>query len=316
MSFGNTEKAIAAAAELHPGLFVADIGCTVEPSLLPPDTVFAEFSENPADAGKGKINRYSGSDAILRRMISMALGRRTEERKDNEGKGKLVVFSSPCGGSGSSVLAEAYAVRCAKKTGGEEKNGVALLNLEACRSRDSLGFSDFPASISELIFAVKSGNMPGGRDLRKYFVRASTAAGIYLTAPPEYSCDVSELEAEEASGLIREMKSFFGTTVVDLPFGFSDFCRSFYSAADRIVSVCDGTEASVRRIADADKALSHIGGIVKDTAPPRLSVIINKSDDAPEDYPECRIFGRIRKYTGNEAMNFRIAAEADFFDYL
>ncbi|MCD7859349.1 MAG: hypothetical protein LUH51_04150 [Firmicutes bacterium] len=147
------------------------------------------------------ICKFQKADLIYKQILSLYAEKASNALgfSAHENKGNVLVFSSPCGGVGTSVMAAACAVNAA----GRNKS-VLYINLEKFGSADLYFEGPGQYGMSDLIFAVKSrkANLPlklegcVRQDVRKVFYYAQARNAL----------DMMEMRTEEILRLISELK--------------------------------------------------------------------------------------------------------------
>ena len=165
-------------------------------------------------------------------------------------RGKVVIFSSPCGGSGTSTLAAACTAHFAL-TGKQS----LYLNLEDFGGADTYFSGEGVADMSDVVYAVKRrrGSLP--IKLESYARRDSSNACYFSTA--KMALDMLELTAADRQELVSVLAESEGYdyVIVDMPFDLCKESRELFQKAHVIVWVSDGTPAANQKTARAYEAL-------------------------------------------------------------
>ena len=285
--FTDPGAACSAAAEETPDLFVSEPGFGILPEMLPRGTLLLRLSEGNDKPDLHSVSKYEGADVILRYFLRLISEGRKGAGAGTRPGGRLVIFSTPCGGSGSSSLCEAFGIRESAKRykkedvrqeslpeGRETRSpDCALLNLECCRSPESLGYGQ-KSGLSALILAVKNrrGDLSGM--IRSAVFPADGACGLFVTGPPDYPEDTDGMTPEERLVLVRGFLSEFGTVLLDIPFSLCEGNLRLFDAADRIIMTSAADESAVLRINLALGALGRLDRIRKSGNLEKVRVII------------------------------------------
>lgn len=331
LSFTDPEIAYAEASSVRPALFVADEEFGISPGMLPEATaclLLTRDEEAGRDKGVPCVSRFRGADALLRSFLRAASADAAPDvgRKAGPG-GRLVLFTTPCGGSGSTTLCEAYAIRIAKegkekrKESGNAQNAdtvsrreAAILNLECCRSGCTLGYSG-SAGLSPVILAVKSrrGNLSGM--IGGAVFPSAEAGGVYVTGPPDLPEDIDELDPQEMKRLVSAFLSEFGTVAADIPFGFSGRNLELFDMADRIVMTSMPDAGSAGRISQALSAVARLDAIRNTRNLVKMRAVFRGDGfEAPKELPSGA--SGIAEWLGAGAgrLSVRLSATGGWFD--
>ena len=106
--------------------------------------------------------------------------------KMTEDGSKVITFSSPCGGTGTSSVAAACAVNFAKK--GKK---VLYFNLEPFGSSDNFFNAEGQFDMSDIIYALKSAKANLALKLESCVKQDST--GVYFFSATKVALDMQEL---------------------------------------------------------------------------------------------------------------------------
>lgn len=184
---------------------------------------------------------------------------------------RVVAFTSPCGGTGSSTMAASYAVYCAKK--GKK---VLYLNLEKFGSSDLFFSAEGQFDMSDVIFALKSKKTNLSIKLESCVKQDVT--GVYFYSQTKNSLDMLELQLEEKTRLVSEIKlsGIYDVVIVDTDFGFDIDNLKFLKLAENIVWTGDGSEISNMKINRAYSALMLKEENEEEPLSSRIVLIYNK----------------------------------------
>ncbi|MGN0480836.1 MAG: chromosome partitioning protein ParA [Lachnospiraceae bacterium] len=169
----------------------------------------------------------------------------------NEGGTNIIVFSSPCGGVGTSIMAAACAVHYAMM--GKK---VIYLNFENYGSSDLYFASIGDADMSDLIFAIKSKKT--NLSIKFESCVRQDKSGVFYYSPSKVALDMLEFSNEERMQLLSEI-NFSGTydyIIVDSRFRLDKL--DLFNMATRIVLVGDGSETSNTKISRAYTAVQFL----------------------------------------------------------
>ena len=199
------------------------------------------------------ICKFQKADLIYKQILSVY----SEKASNITGfaahadKGNVVVFTSPCGGVGNSVMAAACAVRAAAK---DKK--VLYLNLEKFGGADLFFSGEGQYGMSDVIFAVKSKKTNLPLKLEGCVRQADNK--VYYYAQAKNALDMLELKADEVLRLISELKLMGGYDyiIIDVDFSIDQETLKIYRQAQSVVMVSDGSAEANTKIQRAHEALA------------------------------------------------------------
>lgn len=177
------------------------------------------------------VCKYQKVDLIYKQILSIY----SEHAKNikgmmlAEGDTKLVAFCSPSGGSGSSAIAVASAIRFAAKG-----NKTLYLNLERFGSAETYFEASGQFDFSDIIFMLKSKKANLSMKLESCVKQDSR--GVYFYSAPKQSLDMLELRYDEIVRLIEELQlnGTYDYIFADLDF---EMCDDFLALLKRFHSV-------------------------------------------------------------------------------
>lgn len=255
-SFTEAEGALAALNNEKIDVFIADEGFMLDISRVPQRCGFSYFVESTdVDTVNGQhaICKFQKIDQIYKEILGIfsECAGNISGMKGGEDTAKVLVFSSPCGGAGTSCMAAAYAKRCAKAG-----KRVLYLNLERFSTADVFFKGEGPFGMSDVVFAVKNKKMNLALKLESC-VKCSTC-GVYYYSPAKVALERMELTAEEINDLISRLRNSgsYDIVVVDTDFDMSKETLKLMGGAHRVVWVGDGSEASNAKIRAAFESLA------------------------------------------------------------
>lgn len=199
------------------------------------------------------ICKFQKADLIYKQILSVY----SEKASSITGfvahadKGNIVVFSSPCGGVGNSVMAAACAARVAAK--GKK---ALYLNLEKFGGSDLFFNGEGQYSMSDIIFALKSKktNLP----MKLEGCVRQAANNVYYYAQTRNALDMLELTTEEIIRLISEIKLMgeYDYIIIDADFSIDKEMLKIYKQAQNVVMVSDGSCEANAKVERAFAALA------------------------------------------------------------
>lgn len=299
-SFTEQETALEAIVREKIDVFLADDIFGIPTEELPEKCGFAYFVDSPeVDTFKGSpaICQFQRTELIYKQILGVfsdALGE-TSVRNLYSGSAKVLVFSSPCGGTGTSSLAAACAVHYA--AAGKR---CVYLNLEDFGSADSYFSGEGAFSISDVIYAVKSRR--GSLSVKLESCLKRDASGVLYFSGPKVALDMMELNPEDRKELVSALvdSGICDCVLVDMPFDLKKETRGIYALAHVLVWVCDGQPVSIHKTAKAYEALKLLEQGGSNQLWERVCLLQNKlTSDAADPVPEgLRKAGGVRSVSG------------------
>lgn len=203
-SFTDLSVAIQTLSEVKIDVLIANDAFDVDVVKLPKRCGFAYFVDSPdIDMlnNQRTICKFQKADLIYKQILSIYsenAGNITG-LKISDDSCKLVAFTSPCGGTGSSTMAAA----CALHFAGQGKKTL-YLNLEKYGSSDSFFSAEGQFDMSDIIFALKS--KKANLSLKLESSVKQDNSGVYFYSQTKVALDMLELSADDILHLISELK--------------------------------------------------------------------------------------------------------------
>lgn len=254
-SFTEYEVAMKTIADAKIDVLVASDAFDIQEADVPKKCVFAYFADSAETEdinGIPVIGRYQKVDLIFRQILSLyAENAATSSKlKARGGSCKLIAFTSPAGGVGTSVAAVSFAQYCAA----HEKK-VLLLNLEDFGTSDVFFSDEGQFTISEIIYALKSKKANLSLKLESSVKR--DAKGVYFYSAPPLALDLLELTTEELLRMLAELmvSGGYDYIVIDIGFGLDGKSLEIFDQIDSIVFVSDGSVLANSKVIRMKNAL-------------------------------------------------------------
>lgn len=257
-------------------VFVASDSFDIDVSTLPNRCGFAYFVDSiDVDTVNDQraICKFRKADLIYKQILSIysenmgnAAGLKLED--DNA---KLVAFSSPCGGVGTSSVAAAFAVRLSK-----QGKKTLYLNLEKYGSSDVFFSGEGQFDMSDIVFSLKSKKVNLAMKFESCVKQDHT--GVYFYSQAKFALDMMELGKEEISRLISELRltGIYDYIVVDMDFSLSKDALDVFQTMSNIVMVGDGSDISNMKIFRAYNALAALEQNKDNSLLNKLVLVYNK----------------------------------------
>lgn len=275
-SFTQAEGLSAALENNKIDVLIASDACETALENLPKRCGLAYFVENhdiETVKGKPAICKFQKADLIYKQIISIYSENVSEVFgvKISDEACNLTAFVSPSGGVGTSTLAAAYAVACARSG-----KSVLYLNLEVFGAADSFFHAEGQFDMSDIIYALKS--RKGNIALKIESCVKQDETGVYFFSQPRMALDVMELDTNEVISLLKELRisGKFQTIVLDMGFGLDSTTLELYKNVSRFILVGDGTEISNAKLLRAYEALVALEQGMDMPISGKMSILYNK----------------------------------------
>lgn len=275
-SFTDLAIALSALPKERIDVFLADDSFKIEPAQLPPKCGFAYFVDSPEmDTVNGckAICKFQRTELMYKQILgvfSEALGDLSIRNVYSEST-KVIIFSSPCGGTGTSTLAAA----CSAHFAGIGKRSL-YLNFERFGEADIYFSAEGTANMSDVVYAAKSGR--GNLPIKLESCVKQDNCGVYYFSAAKVALDIMELTAEEKKKLISALiySNHYDYIIIDMDFDLEKQTLSLFHQAHMLVWVSDGLLSSNRKIARAYAALSVLEQNEQNPLSERVCTIQNK----------------------------------------
>lgn len=276
-SFSGPDAALEALAREKMDVFLAEDAFEIPKERLPDKCGFAYFVDSPeVDSVRGfpAVCRFQRTELLYKQILGLfsdALGE-TSVRNLYSGSTKTVAFSSPCGGTGTSTLAAACAMRYAAAG-----RRCLYLNLEDFGSAGAYFSGDGAADMSDVVYAVKSRR--GSLAMKLESCVRQDPCGVYFFSAAKVALDMMELTGEERGELVSALSGSgrYDVVIVDMAFDLRKETRAVFDQAHVLVWVSDGLAVSDFKIARAYGALRLLDQSGQGDLAERVCLLQNKS---------------------------------------
>ena len=255
--FSEFEPALPVIQESRVEILLADEDCPVDAERLPRRCTLIYLSDIQGIAsvqGHPAIFRYQNVEQIYKQMLGIYAenaGALPGSRIGSEDGARLIVFSSPAGGVGTTTLAAACAQYFAN-----HGSRTLYVNLETYGSADLFFSGTGQFDLSDVIYTIKSkkGNLP----LKLESCVKMDPNGVNYFSPPKIALDLTELKPEEYVELLKVLESMgkFDYVILDADFSIREDRLSLYRQAHCWVMVTDGTPSANQKTSRAYKSLT------------------------------------------------------------
>lgn len=275
-SFTEEQMALSALDRNRIDVFVASEAFDIDVAAIPNRCGFAYFVDS-ADIDtlreQRAICKFQKADLIYKQILSIYSENAgsISGLKLGDDSTKVIAFSSPSGGAGTSTLAAACAAHFA--AAGKK---VLYFNLERFGSSDSFFSAEGQFHMSDVIYALKSKKANLAIKLESYVKQDKK--GVFFYSPSKVALDMLELSTEDMIRLISELRLMgaYDYIVLDLDFSMDRDYVKVYKQAHAVVWTGDGSEISNSKIQRAYQALSIMEQNAEAPLTNRLCLIYNK----------------------------------------
>ncbi len=275
-SFTNQAVAMGVLEESRIDVFIASDVFEININEIPKRCGFAYFVESmdiDTVNEQRAICKFQKADLIYKQILSIYSENAgsVSGLKLGDESTKVVAFSSPCGGVGTSTMAAAYAYRLAK-----QGKKALYLNLERFGSADIFFEAEGQFDLSDLIFSIKS--KKSNLVMKLESCLKQDPSGVYFYSNTKIALDMLEFGTEDILLLLSELKLMgaFEYIILDIDFGMSKDMLKIYRQVHSLVWISDGNYSSNLKIQRAHKALGIIEANAEMPLMGRLCLIYNK----------------------------------------
>lgn len=275
-AFTNLEMALGAIRENRIDVFLACDSFDVNTAQLPETCGFAYLVDSAnveTVRGCSAIFKFQRIELIYKQLLGMYAEKSDAVAGNGDGGSgtRVILFSSPSGGTGTSTAAAAF---CRYFSAHGKK--MLYLDLEKLESVDCFFSGEGQAGMSDVIYALKSGNP--NLPLKLESAVKVDASGVYFYSSAKVALDMLEFRVDEMVRLINVLRTSgsYDHIVVDADFDIGQEGSKLLRLANRIVWVCDGSETSNRKIEQAVQALSILDKRLNVPVTGKLTLLYNK----------------------------------------
>ena len=254
-SFSDLDIAMKNIVDTKIDIFISSDLFEIPFEKIPQKCGFAYFVDSPDIEtlyNRTAICKYQKVDLIYKQLLSIyseKVGNVTGLRFTDDGC-KLIAFTSPSGGVGTSTVAASCALHFAlhgKKT--------LYLNLEDYGSSDVFFSSEGQFTFSDIIYALKSNKANLSMKLESCVKQDEN--GVFFFSQPNNSLDMLELSSEDVIRLLNELKLTcdYEYIVIDMQYSINDKKMEILKLVDCILLVSDGKEISNEKLLRSHNAL-------------------------------------------------------------
>ena len=275
-SFTNKSVALSTLESTKIDVLLASDLFEIDVKALPKRCSFAYFvdsAELDTVNGQRAICKFQKAELIYKQILSIYAenaGNLSGLKLQDDGM-KIIAFSSPCGGVGTSSMAAA----CSRYYASRGKRTL-YLNLEKFGSSDVFFSAEGRFDMSDIIYALKSkkANLP----LKLESCVKQDEHGVFFYSKSKIALDMLELNNEDMIRLISELQltGSFDYIILDIDFSLDREAILLFKKAHALVMISDGSESSNNKIFRAYSALSVLEQNADTPLTNRLVLMYNK----------------------------------------
>ncbi len=275
-SFTKPENALSVLESSRIDVLIASDAFEVDTTTLPKRCGFAYFvdSANVDSVNNQRaICKFQKADLIYRQILSIYSEKSgsISGLKLGDDSCRVIAFTAPCGGVGSSTMAAACALHYAAR--GER---TLYLNFEKFGSADAFFSAEGQFDMSDIIFALKSKN--ANLPMKMESCVKQDQRGVYFYSQSAVALHMLELGTDEIIRLVSESKLYgsYSYIILDLDFGLDKDSLKILTQANAVVWTGDGSEISNIKISRAYNALTILEQNAETPILNRTFLIYNK----------------------------------------
>lgn len=306
LAFTEQPAAISALTDGGADVFLASDRFEIDLSLIPRRCGFGYLvgsGDIEAVHGAPALSKYSRVDQLYRQILDLFDGVSDSVKYRSptlEKQTRVVTFSSPAGGTGTTSVAVAFARTIAMQS---QPGRVLYLSLDPVADT-SLTFG-LPASehgtFSDVIYAVK--RKRGNLQLQLDAHINKDSYGTLFFATAEQATDVLEFSDDDLVFLIDHLLSSgaYDVIVVDTPFHLTDSTMDLYERSSRIVLISDGKVAANAKVSRGARMLEQLDDQNPRGLFGRTGILYNRfSSTKSQRVTDIRLpeFGGVNRYEG------------------
>jgi len=295
----------------------ADEGLSLE--LVPERSAFAFLTDSALVEeiqGRRAVQKYQKLDFIYSEIRDLYREKLGNVINFTEGSAAVLMFTSPTGGVGCSVVSAACAMHFARL--GKK---VLHLCLEPFGNSGTIFSAGGDQTFYHALFAVKNavrhnkrGNLASKLEKAK---RDDGATGVAFFEAMENTLDMQDMDTEVTEVLLGALKSDggFDVIIVDMPMNYQPACLAMLRLATRVFLVSDGKRVSHEKLGRAIAAMQELQERKSENYYDKLTILYNNLDSeggSYRDYDDIPRAGQIqhmqKEYTDQTALARDISA--------
>lgn len=254
-SFTDEMTAIEAIAEYRIDILVADEEFNIDKNLFNRNCGLVYFTGTSGVEfikDEVAICKFQKVDLIFKQILGIYsdMSANIATINGEMDRSRIIMFTSPCGGVGTSTMAAACAITRARLG-----KRIFYLNLEQFGSADEFFQGEGNSSMSDVIYSLKSKKNNLILKLESC-IRQSTD-GVFFFSSTKVALDILELTYSDIEKLIANIQGMdnYDEIIVDLPFSLHMETLQLLSKANEIIMINDGSQLSNAKFTRAYQSL-------------------------------------------------------------
>lgn len=275
-SFTSQDAALAALEKEKIDTLIAGDSFEIDVTKLPKRCSFAYFVDSvdiETVNEQRAICKFQKADLIYKQILSIYsenAGNLTGLKLTDEDC-RIITFSSPCGGTGTSTVAASCALYFAA-----QRKKTLYLSFDNFASNDIFFNGEGQFDMSDVVFAIKSKKANLAMKLESYVKQ--DPRGVYFFSKPKFALDMLELTEKERIQFLSDIQTIgsYEYIIVDTNFALDSYHFDIYNKSHSIVFVSDGSEIANDKVINAYNAIVTLQQNSDIPMLNRTSIIYNK----------------------------------------
>lgn len=319
-SFTKPETAMTNLRTNHIDVFLASKDFKIDETQIPRGCAFAYLVENTAIEtvfNQRAIGKYQKADSFYKAIISLhseTAGHMVGYKVKDGDLAQIIAFAPSGGGSGSSSMAAACAIKLAR----EEKK-VLYLNLEHFGDTSLYFKGEGQATLTDIIYSIKSKKTNMALWLEAA-VRYDTRYKVNFYEACNIPLDIQEISEEDISQLLAGLQASasYDYIIIDIDSLLNEVNLSILNHSGTIIYVSDGSEVSNIKLNKIWNTLEIIEKQKELSLIAKTSIIYNKFSKSTSktigNLPIKELGGAPRYENANVETIINQLASMDLFD--
>lgn len=317
-SFTDIEGALHCLDEKKIDVFLSSDSFKIDFNKIPKKCGFAYLVENLDIDSINNIKavcKFQKGEIIYKQVLSIYsehVPNITGLSSVENGAMKTIVFTSPCGGVGTTTAAVACSISLATKG-----YRVLYINGEVFGDSDMFFSCDGQFDFSDVIYAIKSNKT--NRAMKLQSTVKQDVTGVYYYSSVKIALDMMEMHAEDYAVLQNELKALgdYDYVVMDMEFPKVQSEFKFFESCNSIVIVTDGSETTESKIEKALESVQILDSQSDISMLPRMCLLKNKMAVNDIAQHEIRTLGAVPMYQSvHPSQMARQISLSNLFDQL
>ena len=299
-AYQKLEDAYEGVVKNNADVLISSDAIVIDKSKLPKRCAFAYMTSSSSIEsifGEKAICKYQRIDLLQKEIMGVFLEHTDVVIKPTsygDGRAKVIIFTSPAGGVGTSTVAAACTMFFAD-------NGYksCYLDISTFGNADNFFTGEGGGTFSDLIYALKVRKTNQAMRIANAMKRQGDA---YFFSGAASAIDMTEFKAEDLKNLISiivgngEIKYI----VVDMPFGLDNTTLDFLAEAYEVVMVSDGSAVANDKINRMFSSLAIIDEKQGKALSKKPMLMYNRADSASAivELDNIKLIGKAPRYKG------------------